>query len=440
MPFDSSRLRRDSKEGSALVTVLCMVVVLAAVAGSILSLVSQEYMLSKRSLAWNQAIFAAESGVEIGWNEINRLTAINTNGTFMSGWTSAGANTWTLNNQSLVPLAGTEGNSLFSVTVVTNSPQAGYVTITANGAQGTTLGLSNATRTLVVTLKPNTPFTMAILAKGLIDFNGNAAVVDSWNSASGDYSAALKRAHGDIGTNGQLIDAAGLDVYGNMKTGPGGTVTTASGFNQYQPSGTDTGTNTVSDGLKVSIPDAKLPTGFLATTDLGAVNNVTTVTGTGGTLDVSATSIDLNGKGKNLTITGSGTVRLYVSGNTSLGGQSSITITPSPAGSSLKVEFYSGGTVNLDGNGIMNPDSNAADFLLYGLPTCTSVSINGTADFTGAIYAPNATATLTGGARVDGSLVANAINAVGTIDFHYDEALGNAGNVISYSVANWREM
>ena len=424
---------QKSAGGSTLVTALCMVVVLAMVAGSVLSISSQEYRLSKRSHAWNQALFAAEGGIELGWNEMNKLTSINSNGTFMAGWSATGVNTWSITNQTMMPLAGIENASTYSITVTTNSPAAGEGTLTAEGKQTSATFTDPAVRKVQVTIRPNQPFSMAMLAKGLIDFNGNTAVVDSFNSTSGDYSAGTARAHGNIGTNGQLIDAAGLDVSGSLKTGPGGQVTTQSGFNMYQPAPPDTGTNTTSDGLRVSIPNSKLPwtaTGAIVPPTVAGKETLTAGT------HVDVTIGTLN---QDLVITGSGTVRIYVEGAVSLAGQDDITVTPSPPGSSLKVEMYVRDAIDLSGNGVVNPSSKPTDFLLYGLPTCTSVQISGTADFKGAIYAPNATATLNGGARVDGSLVASTINAVGTIDFHYDEALATVGPITSFSIATWKE-
>ncbi len=426
-------------KGSTLISVLVLLTVLTAVSGSMIVMVAQEYVLSKRSLAWNQAVYTAESGIDTGWNEVNKLTAINTNGTFMSGWTSSGANTWSLSNQTLTALGGYESNSTYSVLVTTNSPQAGYITITASGTTTSPGIVISQTRNVTAILRPVYPFSMAILSKGLIDFNGNAAILDSFNSTTAAYSAGTRRAHGNIGTNGSLIDAAGLDLYGSAQTGPGGVVTTAPGFNMFQPGGSDSGTNTISDGLKVSIPDVTLPTGFSPSTTYGNVTSSTTVTGaSGATTQYQMSSINLNGGGKTLTISGAGKVQIYVSGAIDIGGNAGIEIVPT-AGLTLTVEFYVGGSINLDGNGLANTSQFAPSCYIYGLPTCTSFSINGTADLKAAVYVPNATATLAGGAYMEGALVASSINAVGTIDFHYDEALANQGRVTNYLLVSWRE-
>jgi len=441
-----------SIEGSVLIVTLGMVIILSVMVGSTLDLILQQQKLSKQTLAWNQAVYGAEAGVDIAWNELNRLTAINTNGTFMSGWTlSSGVYS---KSGSIAPLTGIDGASKYSVTVQTNvtvNGTSGGAIIVAAASNFGSFSATNISRTIEVQLTPvtvGTALSFAMLAKGLIDFNGNAAVMDSFNSTTavgGVWSTSNRRAHGSVGTNGQLIDAAGLDIYGSMQTGPGGAVTTDSGFRLFQPTSPDSGTNTISNGLKLTIADVQLPDGFSPSTTLGTVNSATTVTaaGTGTTKQVQMGSIDLNGNGKILTVSGSGTVQIYVTGTVALGGQSSITVSPDSAGS-LKVEMYvAGASVDLSGNGVINSTSKAGDFVVFGLPTCTAVTINGTADYKGVIYAPQAALSLAGNARVDGAVVANTISAVGTVDFHYDEALSSmsfGAGILNFQIASWKEM
>lgn len=426
---------RGVARGSSLVVVMVIVAVLSMVCASVMETVTQEFMLSRSTSTWSQALFTAETGVEVGWNEVNKLTGINTNGVFMSGWTYLGTNTWSLTNQTLIPLLGAGGNSVYSVTVATNSP-AGSMTITASGV--TTLARTGKaiTRRVEVILSPNTPFKWGMLGKGLIDFNGNACYMDSFNSATGPWTTGTRRAHGNIGTNGQLIDAAGLDIYGSAQTGPGGVITTASGFNQYQPVSPDTGVNTLSDGLRVNIPDVQLPSGLASATSLGSLNHAYTLN-VSGNANYQTSIIDMNG-GDVLTISGSGKVRIYVNGPVTVNGNGKILLSPSSPGS-LNVEFYVAGTITLNGNGVVNPGK-PANLLIYGLPSCTATEINGTADFMGAIYAPSSAFQLNGGARVDGAIVGKTIAAGGTVDFHYDEALANVGVVNYFALTRWREL
>ncbi len=432
LPHQEASRRRTG--ASTLIVVLVIVTVLSLVAASLLEIISQEFTLSKRSLAWNQALFTAESGIELGWNEMNKLTPVNTNATFMSGWTYLGTNTWSLANQTLPPLAGIEVATTLTVSVQTNSPSASYATITASGTATSPRIANSVTRTVQVAVRPVTPFSKAMLAEGLINFNGNAATMDSYNSASGSYSTSTRRAHGGIGTDGLLINAAGLDLYGSAITGPGGSITTAAGFNLFQPVSPDTGTNTLSDGLRVSIPSVVLPAGL--TTSSPALPGTSTIT-VSGAQQYYTPSLSLTGS-SSIEIKGSGLVQIYVGGNLSTGGSAKISIEPTSPGS-LQVQFYVGGTVSLLGNGLANTDR-PGDLFLYGLPTCSSVTIGGGYTFQGSVYAPDATITLNGNSTVQGSIVAHTINAVGSIQFHYDEQLVNAGITLYYTTATWKEL
>jgi Tfp pilus assembly protein PilX len=467
-------LKHARNKGAVLLTTMCMLLVLVGVAAGMLELMSQQYKMSVQTVAWNQAAFTAEAGVDLAWNEINKLTGINTNGGFMSGWTQSGT-TFTRSSQTLSPLGGIDGTSSYTITVNTNftvtsiagSPTniANGMRITAVGNKATAMLSTNVTRTIEVDIVPGSLTApnsdtnsgglviFGMLAKGLVDFNGNAAFIDSFNStltgSSSWRGTGDRRQFGNVGTNGQLIDAAGLDIYGSMRTGPGGSVSTDPGFRMFHP--TSGATNTIKYDLEVSIPDAALPANFSASSSLGNVTTATTITanGTGTTKQVQASSVNLSGNGKILTISGSGKVQLYVTGSIAMAGQSSITLNPTSPGS-LQVEVYVAGSADLSGNGVINPTSFAKDFVLFGLPSCTSVTVNGTADFKGVVYAPSAHVSLAGNARVDGAVVGNSIAAVGTVDFHYDEALNNfmsgqitdeSGDtmVLGYQIANWKE-
>lgn len=426
---------RRTCTGSILLTVLIFLGALVVVGGAVFAVITQEYTLSKRSIAWNQALYAAEAGVEVGWNEINRLTlSLNPGGTFMSGWTQLSAWYWQLNSQTLAPLSGMESSSSYSVYVATNYPIPRNHTIWAVGTASAPRSPA-VSRQVKVQCAPHYPFEWGILARGMIDFNGNSAYIDSYisDATNRGFNVAYRRAHGDIGTNGQLIDAAGLDIWGTAMTGPGGVVTTAPGFRQYQPVSPDSGTNAISDGLRVPLPDAALPWTPSAAIVPPLVGGVRTLTApihdqvTIGTID------------NDLCITGSGLIRIYVQGEIDLGGSDDIMIVPNPSNATVRVEFYVRDRVNLGGNGIINPTQRPGDMLIYGLPTCSSVEVSGTADFRGAIYAPGADTTLNGGALFEGAVVCRTLRAVGTLDFHYDESLRTVGRPIYFSIVWWKE-
>jgi Tfp pilus assembly protein PilX len=148
------------------------------------------------------------------------------------------------------------------------------------------------------------------------------------------------------------------------------------------------------------------------------------------------TSLSMSGQSKMLV---RGDAVLYVTGPTSMAGQSQIIIA---VGGSLKI--YAGGNMDLKGNGVMNANNDALDFSIFGLPTCTSIDLGGNASFTGTIYAPQAAFKAGGGGSdqydVSGAVIANTISMNGHFSFHYDEALGRNGPMQGFVLTSWNEL
>ena len=80
---------------------------------------------------------------------------------------------------------------------------------------------------------------------------------------------------------------------------------------------------------------------------------------------------------------------------------------------------------------IDNTSGHADRFYLFGLPTCTSITLGGNGNFYGAIYAPEATFNLGGGGintwDFVGSSVTGSVLMNGHFNFHYDENLQRLG-------------
>ena len=135
----------------------------------------------------------------------------------------------------------------------------------------------------------------------------------------------------------------------------------------------------------------------------------------------------------------SGNVRLYVSGNISIGGEASIQIAP---GGSLQI-FAAGANTSIRGSGIVNATGYAENFSYIGLDTNTRIDLDGSADFVGTMYAPNADLTMGGGGDsvydFVGAVVASTITMNGHYNFHYDEALAGFPTPGHYTVTSWNE-
>jgi hypothetical protein len=92
----------------------------------------------------------------------------------------------------------------------------------------------------------------------------------------------------------------------------------------------------------------------------------------------------------------------------------------------------------------VNTAGNAKTFNYYGLPTNTSVSFGGNANFIGTIYSPSADFTIGGGGNnvydFEGSVMSKTIKLNGHFKFHFDENLVRTGPSFGYVVASWREL
>ena len=134
-----------------------------------------------------------------------------------------------------------------------------------------------------------------------------------------------------------------------------------------------------------------------------------------------------------------GNARLWVAGSIAMQGSSQITIANTGT-----LQVWVGGEVDIKGNGVVNSTSDATHLALYGLPTCTSISLGGNAAWTGTIYAPQADFKSGGGGSdnydVVGAVIVNTVSMNGHFEFHYDENLGRNGPSGTFVISSWVEL
>jgi choice-of-anchor A domain-containing protein len=274
-----------------------------------------------------------------------------------------------------------------------------------------------------------------MLAKNGVKLQGTMGVdsydsTDPLKSTGGQYDPTKMQENGSVASmsTGLAIDAISGDLWGDLITGAGGTVSIGGSFSHNSGS--------VEDTAPSDIPDVIVP--FDTTfTDPAITGNRTFIVS--GDRDISVPEIKLVGS-KKLTFTGSGTVRIYVEGETSFSGSSEVVIDPDPTGSVLNVEFYCNDDVFL--NNVVNAPGLAKNFTVYGTPNCDIVEYHGSDDFIGTIYAPQAEYTHNGLGEFNGALVAGEINYLGNASFHYDESLAGVKReqVYRFRIASWLEL
>ena len=106
-----------------------------------------------------------------------------------------------------------------------------------------------------------------------------------------------------------------------------------------------------------------------------------------------------------------------------------------------ELTVYAGGGIELDpkdNSYINNVSKNPLNLIVYGLDTCTKVTIGKHEGFYGAIYAPNASIDV-GDVDIYGSIVGDTIKIANNASIHYDEASasGDSGSLVC---KNWKEL
>jgi hypothetical protein len=135
------------------------------------------------------------------------------------------------------------------------------------------------------------------------------------------------------------------------------------------------------------------------------------------------------------TIKVTGHVAMYVDGDFSMTSKACMDLAP---GATLKL-YHGSGALKLAGQGVVNHDQEPANFVVKSSTTGT-VTLAGTSDFYGAIYAARANCSLMGTSDTYGAVVGSFLTCGGTADFHYDEALGLIpGERVKYTIKAWEQ-
>ena len=393
------KIRSFRETGSVLLATMIFVIAIAAFLVSYLLLVQNSNQTTARAQQWNSALALAEAGIEEGLANLN-----------MADISSSS------NAISFSPILGRQLNGgRYSVI----SSAAGVVTtITSTGVVSAPITGDYITRIVQITAQRQALFTKGMIAMTTITMNGNGVISDSYNShdpsqsTNGLYSG-YAGTNGDIAAVGGFVNLGNHTIAGNLYLGPG--YNYAAG-----PNGGVTGT--VYPDWNVQFPTVSLPTndasgnpivwtpapgsatshsftnaGYYLINDDGAIS---VEPGVKVILQVARDTYNLNNLNIKGGTTNSGTIIMYQNGN---------------------------GGVTLGGNASAGAINNRPEnFVYYGLPGITYVTMSGNSTFVGIIYAPQAAFTLSGGGAAYnfiGSLLAYSITINGQFNLHYDESI-----------------
>lgn len=404
---------QSSDQGSALVITMVLGVILLVIVGSYLQLLGTQKNLVLRSESWNASLTMAEAGVEEALAQLN------------SGVTSLSANGWGGAGSVFGPVARRLEGGSYSV-IISNSSATKPV-IYATGFASVPVSGDSISRKVKINVLKQVFSNVPLGAKKDINMNGSGAAVDSYDSSNPLLSTGGVFDPNKLSTNGNVVSMGGVVntgnhiIKGNLYLGPTAT---------YSGS-TANVTGTIYKDANIDFPDATLPevtwqtaplylgihsftnSGYYTVSDQYPVvvqpgvtvtlNVVTAVT-------YSPVSVQITGG-----ITNSGAANIYLNGPPNL---------------------------KLSGSTTFNDSNRPQNLRFFGLPSLTSVSLDGNAEFVGIIYTPEADVSLNGGGSnsgLIGSLVCNSIKLNGGYQIHYDESLATNGPAI-YVIQSWQEL
>ena len=452
MSRDITRGRSD--EGAALVLALCLMLVASVIGASLMMLSQTETYASVNYRSMTQARYAAESGVHAAVNYIlNGYPAPGTAGDPLAAYDMT-VSPVTFNGQPVVlsanlavpsnypvgttqtafkaavfgnlPLGGISAGYSASAKLMSMKQMTAYGTGTPTIVQtwqiigdGTTGGSRPATVEVTAVLEQQ---TQAFNVYGMFATSNNCGALtfaggvttDSYDSSSMTMSGGhpvTQAIDGNVGTNGNLTEGGGSVVNGSLSTPRTGVGHCSSGAVDGL---TENGNATVTGGM-VQLPQAvsfvspALPNPLPPTTSNSYNSNTTLAPGTFGDITVTA--------GATLHLS-AGT---YNINSITLVGNSTVVIDSGPVVMNV-VGTGQGTPVDFSGGSVSNPSFIPKNLQIQYAGT-GGIKITGGASTALMVYAPNAAASLVGGAGVYGSIMAATIDDHGGTAVHYDRDL-----------------
>lgn len=445
------QLRSHTQNGSTLAVTMLVCLVLGIMLAGYLELTSTNHLLTSRSQKWNESITVAEAGIEEALQEVNVLNTLFTQTTNWPG--TASHNGWTQPSANVYYSKKTIGDTYYE-SYVTNTFGGTNVVISSTGYVPWYYGSSDAAhpsyihRTVLVTATLVPLFPGAITSVTTIDLKGNNISVDSYDSSNPAYSTngfypsntvSKTKANGDVTAGGDIINSINVgnaNIKGVVHVGPNGSVAIGPNGSVGDKQWVEGGSSGIESGYSVNdvnmlFPDVTLPSvGWLP-----AIKSSTKINGV--TYDY---VINLPGdytipSFNNIYVASNVTARIRFdnsinnnSGQIYLASKANLQVYMNAPSFSVK--------------SVVNENGNPASFMYYGLPANTSISFSGNATFVGAIYAPEADVSLSGGGNNTedfiGSIVAHSITMNGHFNVHYDEYLKGFASK-GYTAIIWRE-
>jgi hypothetical protein len=474
---------RDSKfEGSILIWTVLTLAILSILGAEVLRVVSIKHQTALQTAIWQEALLAAESGIDLAIVELRKSLYPAPNHAW-EGWNDIPGNGVTSYGLSTIANAGLAGTPMtieanvdapaalidpgngwqyYRIRSVGTMPLTGPQRASDNKQDSRLRKLSlrwerftngvltahaisapQVSRRTEAIVRPVSSFNAAIMSVNTLDLTNQNIVIDSYDSrdpnksTNGLYDVQKRQQNGDIATDGNLIEAGNAHIYGDVATNSG-TVSGAANITGIERT----------DFYQEPIPVGEPSWPSTNPTPSSVTGNATiTANATKGSPNsrYRLTTVSLSGN-QTLTLAGNPDgiqtyIEIYVSGDIRASGNSQIVLEPGVAAT-----IYFAGNVDVTGNGIINSKNQPGDLQLYGVEPHDGlnrhVNLAGNAQITASVYAPNADVAVNGGGsngHVFGSIVGKTVVMTGVTNLHYDEALGSGGMINNYKIVSWFE-
>ena len=425
MPF-----KQKTEQGVALIVTMSFAVLFGTLLGSYLLLVSSDGRTVSRSQTWNSSLAYAEAGVDEALAQVNASP------------NDFSANSWGGGSGGVYgPVTRTMGNGSYTVTAISGTTawiySTGFVNVVGSSQK--------VSRAILVKAQQLGLFPVAFAAVNGITLNGNGVTSDSYNShllgtlstTNGLYDPTKTSTNGNVASVQGIVDPGNHTINGSLYLGPNAT---------YDGTSANV-TGTIYDDYNIQFNPVVVPTptnGWTQATAVKFTNGVYGVINSGYHFTTSG----------NYQITSSANVPIVIDAKVN----ATIWVTASSFDLTT-LQIHSGGvltnsgtaniyldgpsSVGTAGNGAVDASGRPENLWIYGTDKLTGITFSGNSQFTGVIYALNASITLNGGGNnsldVAGSVVVNSITVNGHFAMHYDEWLKGLGGR-GFIPISWQEL
>jgi hypothetical protein len=405
------KIHRRREAGTTLLVVMMICGIIIAALGTYLNLASQEHKTLRRSFCWNAAMPMAEAGIEEALSHMNQDK---------TNFASDGWGTNYLRHRAL-------GDDYYNVGI--SGKPGSTVTITSTGFVHV-IDANYISRIVQVRGITSRDFRFPGLVANNITFGGTftADAYDSSTntlSTNGQYDQRKAIPAAVIATPNSLFNLYGnTTILGYITSGPGGTYScsgSASASDGSLRKGVQDGHFT--NGFTMSLPSVEVP---FTDGDIPAPGNI------GGTdydyvLDTDDYYVT------NFLSSGS----IYVKGYASLYVTGLISLNRIIIGPNARLDLF----LAAPSISIAPVVVGAAPFFtIFALPSCRTMSLTGGTQFNGLVYAPDTSLSAQGTADFSGAMAASAFNCLGTFNFHYDMAFSKPRYLAPVKILSWTEL